>query len=97
MVEQQPSSRVSMLSVTTTSSQPGSSARVSQENRDPSVRHYRSMLVVDAPALRPLKPMDYSELYGSDGLCSDGISTFWCLLQHSSLPTSIIIDSVHVY
>ncbi|KAI1802684.1 Septin-domain-containing protein [Daldinia bambusicola] len=40
-----------------------SSTRLDQENRPPSVRHYRSMLVVDAPSLGPLKPMSYEELY----------------------------------
>lgn len=36
-----------------------------KENQAPpgSVRHYRSMLHVDAPSLGPLKPMDYAELY----------------------------------
>lgn len=37
-----------------------------QENQSPSIRHYRSMLVVDAPtlpALGPVRPMDYAELY----------------------------------
>ncbi|KAI2629889.1 Septin-domain-containing protein [Hypoxylon sp. NC1633] len=34
-----------------------------QENLPPSVRHYRSMLVVDAPSLGPHKPISYEELY----------------------------------
>lgn len=48
---------------------PAPSARSSslpyKENQAPagSVRHYRSMLHVDAPSLGPLKPMDYAELY----------------------------------
>lgn len=48
---------------------PAPSARSSslpyKENLAPlaSVRHYRSMLHVDAPSLGPLKPMDYAELY----------------------------------
>ncbi|KAK9776633.1 putative Septin-domain-containing protein [Seiridium cardinale] len=37
-----------------------------QENQAPSIRHYRSMLVVDAPTIRPLKPLDYSGLYDND-------------------------------
>ncbi|KAI1845776.1 hypothetical protein JX265_000045 [Neoarthrinium moseri] len=44
-------------------------ALTGQENRDPSIRHYRSMLVVDAPtlpSLGPLKPMDCTELYDQD-------------------------------
>ncbi|KAI1168844.1 Septin-domain-containing protein [Nemania serpens] len=32
-----------------------------QENQNPSIRHYRSMLVVDAPSLGPHKPMSYDE------------------------------------
>ncbi|KAL7629491.1 Cell division control protein 3 [Parahypoxylon ruwenzoriense] len=36
---------------------------LSQENQPPSVRHYRSMLVVDAPSLGPHKPISYEELY----------------------------------
>ncbi|KAI1487395.1 Septin-domain-containing protein [Biscogniauxia mediterranea] len=46
---------------------PVSTARSSSlpepENQPPSVRHYRSMLVVDTPSLGPLKPMSYDELY----------------------------------
>ncbi|KAK6197758.1 hypothetical protein LQW54_010596 [Pestalotiopsis sp. IQ-011] len=70
-----PPSRSSLLSVATTNSQPASFVRSSQENRDPAVRHYRSMLVVDAPALRPLKPLDYSELYNSNGPYSHATGT----------------------
>ncbi|KAI1384996.1 Septin-domain-containing protein [Hypoxylon trugodes] len=39
------------------------SSLVDQENQPPSVRHFRSMLVVDAPSLGPHKPMSYDELY----------------------------------
>ncbi|KAI0854311.1 Septin-domain-containing protein [Daldinia vernicosa] len=39
-----------------------SSTRLDQENQPPA-RHYRSLLVVDAPSLGPLKPMSYDELY----------------------------------
>jgi hypothetical protein len=42
---------------------PRFSGLISQENQTPSIRHYRSMLVVDAPSLGPLKPMSYDELY----------------------------------
>ncbi len=34
-----------------------------QENQVLSMRHYRSMLVVDAPSLGPHKPMSYDEFY----------------------------------
>lgn len=89
-----PPSRSSLLSVATTNSQPASFVRSSQENRDPAVRHYRSMLVVDAPALRPLKPLDYSELYNSNGPYSHGTarllgvscSIITCLCQCSCRP-----------
>lgn len=40
-----------------------SSSLPDQENQIPSVRHYRSMLVVDAPSLGPHKPITYDELY----------------------------------
>ncbi|KAI1107582.1 Septin-domain-containing protein [Jackrogersella minutella] len=40
-----------------------SSSLLDQENQPPSVRHYRSMLVVDAPSLGPHKPISYDELY----------------------------------
>ncbi|KAI2468783.1 Septin-domain-containing protein [Annulohypoxylon bovei var. microspora] len=39
-----------------------SSSLLDQENQPP-VRHYRSMLVVDAPSLGPHKPISYEELY----------------------------------
>ncbi|KAI1127723.1 hypothetical protein F5Y10DRAFT_242255 [Nemania abortiva] len=34
-----------------------------QENQNPSVRQYRSMLVVDAPSLGPHKPISYDEFH----------------------------------
>lgn len=37
------------------------SSMADQENQNPSFRHYRSMLVVDAPSLGPHKPMSYDE------------------------------------
>jgi septin 7 len=52
-----------------------------QENQEPSIRHYRSMLVVDAPTIGPLKPLDYSGLYDNDGL-SHGTTTSRRLLHH---------------
>lgn len=39
-----------------------SSSLPAQENQLP-IRHYRSMLVVDAPAIGPLKPITYDELH----------------------------------
>lgn len=40
-----------------------SSSLPGQENENPAIRHYRSMLIVDAPTIMPIKPMDYQELY----------------------------------
>jgi hypothetical protein len=57
-----------------------SSLALGQENRDQSIRHYRSMLVVDAPILGPLKPLDYTELYPEDST-TPGTFNFWRLLQ----------------
>ncbi|KAI1503039.1 hypothetical protein F5X99DRAFT_376577 [Biscogniauxia marginata] len=48
-----------------------SSSLPEPENQPPSIRNYRSMLVVDAPTLGPLKPMSYDELYAdpAPGIC----------------------------
>lgn len=39
------------------------SSQLDRENQHLSVRHYRSMLVVDAPSLGPHQPISYEELY----------------------------------
>lgn len=53
----------------------GTDSMANQENQNPSVRHYRSMLVVDAPSLGPHKPISYDEfLVGAmPGIFSSGI------------------------
>lgn len=55
-----------------------------QENQLPSMRHYRSMLVVDVPFLGPYRPMSYDELYVDMML---GIA-YGSLLRHN--PGSLI-------
>ncbi|KAI1279155.1 Septin-domain-containing protein [Xylaria sp. FL0933] len=47
---------------------------VDQENQVPSMRHFRSMLAVDAPFLGPYKPMSYDELYVDARPAANGTS-----------------------
>ncbi|KAI5926655.1 Septin-domain-containing protein [Camillea tinctor] len=45
------------------------------ENHPPPVRHYRTMLVIDAPSLGPLNPMSYDELYVDPVPAANGTTT----------------------
>lgn len=68
-----------------------SSILLGQENHQaPSVRHYRSMLVVDAPSLGPHKPISYDELYFHPPLT--GIPLSATLLQFALLSTGLFSD-----
>ncbi|KAI1757283.1 Septin-domain-containing protein [Xylaria castorea] len=57
-----------------------------QENWTPSIHHYRSMLVVDAPSLGPHKPISYDEFHVAAVPAANGTSG-------SSLPADIQLGS----
>lgn len=73
---------------------PRSSSLPVQENQPP-IRHYRSMLVVDAPTLGPLKPVTYDELYVQDGHYGYGIVRWQALGEAAHLLTFIPTDRDH--
>ncbi|KAI0132206.1 septin [Xylariales sp. AK1849] len=65
-----------------------SSLPSAKENQDPSIRHYRSMLVVDAPTLGPLRPMDYKEFYDAHQSFPQGTHSSWRLVRPAPRPTN---------
>lgn len=69
-----------------------SNSVLDQENQPPSVRHYRSMLVVDAPSLGPHKPISYDELYVQLPLAGTFLRTRSCNLL-SNMPIHLCVNT----